>query len=70
MNDFKLATPLGSPTEATDKTTFYGAMRMTYKRLANKYPSKKIWLVTKNKNFDESMNYGGGRLSIISQGTN
>ena len=41
MNDFKLATPLGSPTEATDKTTFYGAMRMTYKRLANKYPRQK-----------------------------
>jgi lysophospholipase L1-like esterase len=60
MNDFKLATPLGSPTEATDKTTFYGAMRMTYKRLANKYPGKKIWLVLPQKRFDESVNYGGG----------
>jgi hypothetical protein len=60
MNDFKLATPLGSPTEATDKTTFYGAMRMTYKRLANKYPGKKIWLVLPQKRFDESTNYGGG----------
>jgi hypothetical protein len=60
MNDFKLATPLGSPTEATDKTTFYGAMRMTYKRLANKYPGKKIWLVLPQKRFDESNDYGGG----------
>ena len=51
MNDFKLATPLGSPTEATDKTTFYGAMRMTYKRLANKYPGKKIWLVLPQKRY-------------------
>ena len=60
MNDFKLATPLGSPTEANDKTTFYGAMRMTYKRLANKYPGKKIWLVLPQKRFDESNDYGGG----------
>ena len=35
-------------------------MRMTYKRLANKYPSKKIWLVLPQKRFDESTNYGGG----------
>lgn len=61
MNDFKLATPLGSSaTSNKDATTFYGAMRLTYDRLATKYPSKKIWLVLPQKRFDESTNYGGG----------
>lgn len=61
MNDFKLATPLGSSaTSNKDKTTFYGAMRLTYDRLATKYPGKKIWLVLPQKRYDESTNYGGG----------
>jgi len=61
MNDFKLATPLGSP-DTSNKTasTFYGAMRLTYDRLATKYPAKKIWLVLPQKRFDEATNYGGG----------
>jgi lysophospholipase L1-like esterase len=61
MNDYKLATTLGSPLPANkDKTTFYGAMRVTYDRLAVKYPAKKIWLVLPQKRFDEATNYGGG----------
>ena len=35
-------------------------MRLTYDRLATKYPAKKIWLVLPQKRFDESTNYGGG----------
>lgn len=61
MNDFKLATPLGSSaTSNKTATNFYGAMRLTYDRLATKYPSKKIWLVLPQKRYDESTNYGGG----------
>jgi lysophospholipase L1-like esterase len=61
MNDFKLASPLGSPLPANkDKTTFYGAMRLTYERLAAKYPGKKIVLVLPQKRYDETVNYGGG----------
>ena len=61
MNDFKLATPLGSSaTTNKSATTFYGAMRLTYDRLATKYPAKKIWLVLPQKRYDESVNYGGG----------
>ena len=43
-----------------DKTTFYGAMRLTYERLATKYPGKKIVLVLPQKRYDETVNYGGG----------
>ena len=61
MNDFKLASPLGSPLPNNkDKTTFYGAMRLTYERLATKYPGKKIVLVLPQKRYDETVNYGGG----------
>jgi lysophospholipase L1-like esterase len=61
MNDFKLASPLGSPLPTNkDKTTFYGAMRLTYERLATKYPGKKIVLVLPQKRYDETVNYGGG----------
>ncbi|HPJ86905.1 MAG TPA: SGNH/GDSL hydrolase family protein, partial [Candidatus Pacearchaeota archaeon] len=61
MNDFKLATPLGSPLPNNkDKTTFYGAMRLTYDRLATKYPNKMIWLVIPQKRYDENTDYGGG----------
>ncbi len=61
MNDFKLASPLGSPLPTNkDKTTFYGAMRLTYERLAAKYPGKKILLVLPQKRYDETVNYGGG----------
>ena len=61
MNDFKLATPLGSSaTSNKTATNFYGAMRLTYDRLATKYPGKKIWLVLPQKRYDESTNYGGG----------
>jgi len=61
MNDFKLHTTLGSPLPANkDKTTFYGAIRLTFDRLANKYPGKKIWVVLPQKRFDETVNYGGG----------
>lgn len=57
----KSASQLGSPLPANkDATTFYGAMRLTYDRLANKYPAKKIWLVLPQKRFDENINYGGG----------
>jgi hypothetical protein len=61
MNDFKLASVLGSPLPTNkDKTTFYGAMRLTYERLAAKYPGKKIVLVLPQKRYDETVNYGGG----------
>lgn len=61
MNDFKLATPLGSSaTTNKDKTTFYGAMRVTYETLATKYPGKKILLVLPQKRYDEDVDYGGG----------
>lgn len=61
MNDFKLATPLGSPLPNNkDKTTYYGAMRLTYDRLATKYPHKMIWLVIPQKRYDENTDYGGG----------
>ena len=57
MNDFKLASVLGSPLpDNKDKTTFYGAMRLTYDRLAAKYPGKKILLVLP----DMRNTYGGG----------
>ncbi|MFA6654071.1 MAG: SGNH/GDSL hydrolase family protein, partial [Candidatus Delongbacteria bacterium] len=49
-----------SATTNKSATTFYGAMRLTYDRLATKYPAKKIWLVLPQKRYDESVNYGGG----------
>ena len=67
MNDFKLATPLGSSaTTNKDKTTFYGAMRVTYETLAAKYPGKKILLVLPQKRYDEDTNYGEGFLLPLS----
>lgn len=61
MNDFKLASPLGSPLPNNkNKTTFYGAMRVTYETLAAKYPGKKILLVLPQKRYDENTNWGGG----------
>jgi len=59
MNDFKLATPLGLPTSRTI-TDYYGALRLTFERLATKYPGKKVIVVLPQKRFDEGVKYGTG----------
>lgn len=61
MNDFKLATPLGSPDPTNkDKTTYYGALRTTFDIIGTKYPGKQVLVVLPQKRYDEDTNYGGG----------
>jgi lysophospholipase L1-like esterase len=73
LNDFKLYTPLGDPTNKTipeDSTaldayiaTFYGALRVMLTRAETKYPGKPIYWIMPQKRSDESTNYGGGAYS-------
>ena len=60
------SSPLGSSaTTNKDKTTFYGAMRVTYETLAAKYPGKKIFLVLPQKRYDEDTDYGRVLITTI-----
>ena len=61
-NDYAAGVPLGSPTDK-DESTFFGSLDILYKKAAEKYKNRKIYIVTPIKRREDGKNSKGHTLA-------